>query len=239
MMLKETCKRMVLTLPQPVQPVFRGTFRILQTWRRYALRPAKWPQSLLYHLGIYRMTGKTYPGLHLGCSNVYIEGFANIDAYKGCGCDIIAGVERIKLADNTVEVVYNSHVFEHIPRNTARSVIAEWYRVLKPGGKLYLCMPDIEALFRIYLDSLSDYDTPEGRYLNDMSRDIVYGGQTSEYDFHYNGYSFPTLKALLEDVGFHDVQRFDRKTFTINPNRDAGFAEIRGVPISLNIEAVK
>ena len=136
-------------------------------------------------------------------------------------------------------IIYNSHVFEHIPREQAKKVLAEWYRVLKPDGKIYICVPDEELLFKIYLDNLPFYHTEEGRYLVDRACYLTYGGQMNKYDFHFYGYSFITLKHMLESVGFKNVQRFDRSKSEIVPFFDISMAKINNLPMSLNVEASK
>jgi SAM-dependent methyltransferase len=42
---------------------------------------------------------------------------------------------------NTLDYVYNSHCLEHIPNDTLLSTLREWYRVLKVGGHLIICVP--------------------------------------------------------------------------------------------------
>lgn len=49
--------------------------------------------------------------------------------------------------DNTLDFVYSSHVLEDFV--DTKSVLEEWLRVLKVGGKLILFLPD-ESLYRAY-----------------------------------------------------------------------------------------
>ena len=188
---------------------------------------------------LYKIVNKQFGGLHLGSGSKKIKNFCNIDANPRALCDVISRIEKIKLKSNSVGVIYNSHIFEHIPRERSKKVLAEWYRVLKPGGKLYICVPDEEVLFRIYLDNLTLYHTEEGRYLVDRACYLTYGGQMNNYDFHFYGYSFVTLKYLLESVGFINVQRFDRSKLAIVPILDISMAMIGDHPMSLNVEAAK
>jgi predicted SAM-dependent methyltransferase len=50
---------------------------------------------------------------------------------------------HIPFADGTVDVVYASHMFEHLERSKAASFLAETRRVLRPGGTLRLAVPNI------------------------------------------------------------------------------------------------
>jgi predicted SAM-dependent methyltransferase len=178
-------------------------------------------------------------GLHLGSGDLYIPQFCNIDANMLSHCDIIANIEKLKIYSNTVSIVYASHVFEHIPKRKAEQVLSEWYRVLKKGGKLYICVPDNEALFKLYLENLPRYQTNEGRSIVDLSCIVIYGGQVNKYDYHYYGYSFATLSSMLLSVGFSKVQVFNRKEDGLFSFHDASFANINDIPVSLNIEATK
>ena len=220
-----------------------GYFRTARSWASQGLetarRPGRLVRTLGYHGRLLQLSGRSYPGLHLGCGPIRIPGFCNIDASPASGADIVGGIERIRLATGSVDVIYTSHVFEHIPRGKAERALREWHRVLRPGGRLLLAMPDLEALTRVYLENLARYDDPACRWRCDQARDIIYGGQTNDYDFHFNGYGFTPLARLLAAVGFTDVRRFEPGSFAPLTQRDAAFAAIDGVRVSLNIEATK
>jgi predicted SAM-dependent methyltransferase len=196
-------------------------------------------KSAAYHLYFFRIFNKQFAGLNLGSDSIRVKDFCNIDASPRALCDVVARIEKLKLNSNSVGVIYNSHVFEHIPRAQARDVLVEWHRVLQPGGKLYICVPDLKVLFKIYLDNLPFYDKETGRYLVDRACYLAYGGQANKYDFHYYGYSFTTLKTLLESVGFENVQTFDRSKLEIVPIFDISMGKIGDVSMSLNVEASK
>ena len=195
--------------------------------------------TIAYHLNFYRLRRTELAGLHLGCGGLIIPEFWNMDGWAACRCDVVCGIGRLKLASGSVGIIYSSHVFEHVRGRLTERTLKEWHRVLKPGGKLYIAMPDLEALCRIYLDGLARYDTADGRFGADLAAGIMYGGQTNSYDFHYHGKSFVPLKAMLEAVGFTSVSLFDRNSLKFAPFRDAASAAIGGVPISLNVEATK
>lgn len=60
----------------------------------------------------------------------------------------------IPFADGSVDVVYHSHLLEHLDRNIAPEFLSEIFRVLKPGGLHRICVPDMEILARAYLTSI-------------------------------------------------------------------------------------
>lgn len=57
----------------------------------------------------------------------------------------------IPFGDQSFDVVYHSHLLEHVDRDAAPGFLKECYRVLKPGGILRVVVPDLETLSRSYL----------------------------------------------------------------------------------------
>jgi SAM-dependent methyltransferase len=56
-------------------------------------------------------------------------------------------------ADGSVNLVYSSHVLEHLALSDMRHALREVFRVLKPGGTFRGVVPDLAAAIRAYLDS--------------------------------------------------------------------------------------
>jgi SAM-dependent methyltransferase len=57
-------------------------------------------------------------------------------------------------ADDSVDVVYHSHMLEHIDRPFVLGFQKEVFRVLRPGGIQRICLPDLEKAVRRYLESI-------------------------------------------------------------------------------------
>jgi len=55
--------------------------------------------------------------------------------------------------DNSVDLIYSSHVIEYFDREEVLELLTEWKRVLKPEGVLRLAVPNFEAMCKLYLDS--------------------------------------------------------------------------------------
>lgn len=58
---------------------------------------------------------------------------------------------RLPVPDNAADVVYASHVFEHLDGDEAQRFLHEAYRVLIPGGILRLVVPDLGKLVEEYV----------------------------------------------------------------------------------------
>jgi len=62
------------------------------------------------------------------------------------------------VADKSVDVVFVSNFFEHLPDKQAfLDTLAEIRRVLRPGGKLLILQPNIRALGGAYWDFIDHY----------------------------------------------------------------------------------
>ncbi|HLZ34396.1 MAG TPA: methyltransferase domain-containing protein [Nitrospira sp.] len=92
---------------------------------------------------------------NLGCGNQICSGWINIDIVRtGPGVMVHDLSTGIPLPDASCEVVYHSHVLEHLKRPEAQFFMRECFRVLKPGGVLRVAVPDLEQICRQYLQTL-------------------------------------------------------------------------------------
>ena len=75
---------------------------------------------------------------NLGCGNQICPGWINIDITR-TGPNVVAHdlSTGIPLPNESCEVVYHSHVLEHLKRPDAQFFMGECFRVLKPGGRFY------------------------------------------------------------------------------------------------------
>ena len=89
--------------------------------------------------------------LHLGCGSKHIDGFINIDARELPGVDEVDDVKLLtKFSKDSIDLIYASHILEHITRLEYTNVLSRWYELLKTGGVLRIAVPDIEKVFEHY-----------------------------------------------------------------------------------------
>lgn len=163
--------------------------------------------------------------LNLGSGGIRLDGFVNVDVDPR-GADVAAKIDALPFAAGAAEMLYASHVLEHYQGNVP-ALLRSWHALLKPGGLLYIGVPDFDALARIY--------TEPGAALSIRATVLaaVFGGHRNQWDVHHAGYSRDNLTTLLIEAGFADVTPFD--VFAHDETRHA----IAGQPISLNLRAVK
>lgn len=112
--------------------------------------------------------------------------------------DVRCDIRKIPEDDNVFDMVIASHILEHLPIKDAEKTLKEWLRILKPEGKLVVKVPDIRyACERIARGDLGFIDQTTGMpyYLL-----MLYGMQTSEGQFHKNGFVKEMLEALAKSI---------------------------------------
>lgn len=95
--------------------------------------------------------------LNLGCGGCFHPDWTNVD-FNRTGETVIPHnlLKGIPFADNSFEVVYHSHLLEHLPKNEALPFLTECHRVLQPNGIIRVVIPDLEQIARLYLQSLEN-----------------------------------------------------------------------------------
>lgn len=97
------------------------------------------------------MANKKY--LNLGCGSVYSTKKEWINADLSGGGDVISIDVRKKLpfVDQDFDLVYSSHLLEHLELEEAESLLEELFRITKQGGVVRVVVPDLEQIARLYL----------------------------------------------------------------------------------------
>lgn len=135
--------------------------------------------------------------INLGCGNIPLDGYINIDRRALPGVDIVAEIDAMPFDKEEVDEIYSSHVMEHFPQEQLRrELLPYWHNLLKPGGKFHAVVPDAEAMIREY---------SQGQYPYDDLREVIYGGQDYDGDFHFNMFTPDSVSQLLHEAGFKDV----------------------------------
>lgn len=170
--------------------------------------------------------------LHLGCGYIDDHRFVNIDRKRLPHVHYVKDVENLGfLAEDFADLIYASHVLEHISHLQVRKVLANWKRVLKPGGILRLSVPDFDRIIEIYNNENKDIGKIETSMM---------GGQEDADNYHQSIYNRDYLERLLVEAGYRQVNTWqpDQAEFSITGDW-AGRLLYDKYPISLNIEAKK
>jgi predicted SAM-dependent methyltransferase len=69
------------------------------------------------------------------------------------------------LPSNSFDYVYSEHVIEHLPYKEGMFMLRECFRILRPGGRVRMATPSLDAMFRMFQSD--DDDTRQ--YIDYMS----------------------------------------------------------------------
>ena len=168
--------------------------------------------------------------LHIGGEQAK-PGWTIFNVQDGPAVDAVGDCRDLgRFGDGSVAEIYASHVFEHLGYlDDLPKALAECHRVLEPGGQLRISVPDFETLCRLFLHPQL---SKEQRFA--VMR-IAFGGQTDPHDFHMVGLTLEFLQDYLTVAGFKTVERVDGHGLF----EDSSTLDVGGVPISLNVVAVK
>ena len=172
--------------------------------------------------------------LHVGGSQRR-DGWRLINGEAGPFVDHVLDVHRLTpFGDSSAAAIYAADVLQKCAwgnltdSETVDEALAEWLRVLKPGGALMLSVPDVKAVSTL-LASDDEIDIPARAALTAL----FVGGQTSPRDVHRAAFDFGLLNATLEARGFCDV----RRTSSFGLFNDSSLLAFRGEALSLNVAA--
>jgi len=132
--------------------------------------------------------------LNLGCGNDIRPDYINVDRFNNTGqVDICSDFTTLPFKTESVTEIYASHIFEHIMVNDIYTVIEEWKRVLKIGGKLEIRVPDLEREVKVWLNAKD-----EDKWFQNHR---IFGSQSHPGNSHYSGFTTGSLKWLLTCLG--------------------------------------
>lgn len=167
--------------------------------------------------------------LNLGGRGTVIAGFKTVDLSEEHNVDFRADVSRLTMfKDGEVDEIYASQILEHFPHVKTMDVLKEWFRVLKRGAKITIGVPDFHRAIDLY----------QKYGLTDYLVNSLYGDQIYDLAFHYAPFTFARLASLLDKAGFRSVKKIGQMPYGII-DCSALVSNKDGLPLSLNVEAVK
>ena len=168
------------------------------------------------------LTMTDVPKLHIGCGPFVMEGWLNVDinCYRPDIRYLDAG-KPYPFTDHSFDYIYSEHLFEHLSIEEQTVMLQECYRILKPGGRMRLAMPNLHFLMELYLHPDKECNR---RYLAwsyhlfGMKQGIpevaekYYPIHVINNFFRLWGHQFihtpESLKSLAQGIGFQDIRPY-------------------------------
>ena len=164
--------------------------------------------------------------LNLGASPIWSkDGWYTLDhkLTESTGLEIAGDATNILLPDNSCDIVFCSHVFEHIPHTQLPMVLSEINRVLRPGGILRLLTPDLAVVSKAYVEKDGEFFRQAKEEDESLRADLGFGGMLMNFivspgqdtalldrnlkEFiagyaHLYSYDYEMLEIMLEKLGY-------------------------------------
>ena len=160
--------------------------------------------------------------LHLGCGNMYLKGYVNVDCFDmvvgdtsraGCRYDVKANILTLPFKENTVSRILMIHVLEHFYRWETLSLIKDFYRVLKKHSLLYIEMPDLDKCIEWYMKDGrlggKTIKTPLGRLNKGFTQ--LYGNQWSGLVYEVHKYVWSKSEIVEVLSPYFEVKDINNK----------------------------
>lgn len=183
--------------------------------------------------------------LEIGPGDYPLKGFESLNVVGGRWIDYVSDAAGdLPFDDDTFELIYASHVLEHLPWYQSGDVLREWLRVLAPGGTLEVWVPNGLKICQAFIDAEAGDSSGMNednwfRFNPDhdpcawaAGRIFTYGdgkGTLDHPNWHRALFSPRRLRQLFEQAGFAAV-------------REMQPSEVRGTDhgwINLGVRGVK
>ena len=162
--------------------------------------------------------------LHVGCGAAHPDKvppafFApgewrelRLDIDPGVAPDIEASITDMSaVANASVDAVWSAHNLEHLEPHEVAAALAEFHRVVRPGGFALVTVPDLQQVAALVADDKLE----DAAYVSAMGPiaplDMLYGLRSAlaagnRFMAHRTGYTATTLERALTAAGFGPVR---------------------------------
>tara|TARA_B100000780_G_C21107271_1_gene447220 strand:+ start:1363 stop:2019 length:657 start_codon:yes stop_codon:yes gene_type:complete len=165
-----------------------------------------------------------------------------VNSYKTNSVKRANVVKKIPEKDNSVDLIYSSHMLEHLDREDAKVCIRECLRSLKPGGIFRLCIPDLRSKAEEYIRTGDADAFVYETYLtipkpkNILEKLYLFYTGPRHHSWMYDSQS---LSKVLLECGFSNVSTLEAGETTIPSDRVGELDLSQRADDSFYLEAIK
>ena len=142
----------------------------------------------IFHPLVYRFSGaREYYSLTEYCKVLAANRFVHHDLSHS-----------IPFKDNSVDFIFTSHFLEHLFKGDAENFLREAVRVLKPGGKIRVSVPDLYFAMELYL---------KGDKTRMLDQYFFVDHNENYFSRHKYMYDFEILSEMAKSAGFKNIKR--------------------------------
>jgi predicted SAM-dependent methyltransferase len=174
-----------------------------------------------------------FKNYHLGCGYILANDFLNIDSGEltdrnlfgrkpgkvidlsetNQGYALTYDLRKgIPAASSSLDVIYHSHLLEHLTNKDGRAFLEDCFRCLADGGTMRLAVPDFELWCHNYLSGDSAFfDWYQQTYLCGLvdacpTKAMTFSGMLYNWG-HSMMYDYDTLHHKLANIGYVNIRR--------------------------------
>lgn len=159
--------------------------------------------------------------LEIGSGHRPLPGYEHLDVDPSCPhLDYCSSMDVVPVEDCVFDEVMSVHSIEHIGWRQGLPTLKEWYRVLKPGGKVKIATPNLRWIAEAYLENQStwrhdfnamhpeeqEYLKVNGSHCHALWANFKIFSSGAGGDEHMACYDSFLLGQLLASAGFRDIR---------------------------------
>ncbi len=149
-----------------------------------------------------------------GCGDYPLSYFVNIDEDPAKPAELHCHVPPLPFDDASMDLVWSCHFLEHLEWGEAELFLQDAFRVLAPGGRCGIVVPDTREVMRRWLEGTIDaVEYPQGVWHQVADLDAVcalFLYSTVQASPHRWAYDLDTLARALTRAGFVELHEIDR-----------------------------
>lgn len=156
------------------------------------------------HVPLHR-SWKLKQKLEIGSGSIRRDGWISSD-YRP-GCDLMLDITRKwPFSNGGIDELYCCHVLEHFDHKELKFILSEAYRVLSPGGRFRISVPDLDIFLKAYTEKDTSILKFKPAIISDCPSDIL------NYIFymdgeHKNMFDFSNMHFHLTTAGFNRIEK--------------------------------
>ena len=152
------------------------------------------------------------------------SGFVGVDIRKFPHVKYVCNAWEISqlVRHSSILEIYSRHFLEHLTFAQADMTLQAWNKIIVPGGKMQVIVPDI----RYHIDQFLDDNASAKSEANSnwsLKEHAIAGfwgwqreGNSKVWDVHKSGYDFMLIHEKLSEHGFINIERLDDKPWHLN-----------------------
>jgi predicted SAM-dependent methyltransferase len=181
--------------------------------------------------------------VNLGSGGKGLAGWVNIEIVPMSDTTLCLDIRRaLPLADASVARLLAEHIVEHFDFvDELPAVLADWHRVLEPGGVVRIVVPDAKRYLQAYLSGDPERWQALGWDMTRLPRGLYTPMHVVNHVFHQGGehlfaYDFETLAWALGRAGFSTIEQ---TCYQVSRDPQLAIDQANHAPYSLYVEAIK